>query len=84
MIEIKAPFGFVFEPGTSFPAYLPDSSVEEVGNRYVMVKGDYLGSRFINGQVYRFLKKVIRIVPELPLNQVIGIPSLEGKIFEED
>ncbi|YP_009966421.1 hypothetical protein HWA86_gp43 [Pseudoalteromonas phage HP1] len=73
-----------WEGGASDVVYLPDSSLTREGERVVRISGKYLGSHFGNGPSYEMLKTHVRIVPELPLNQVIGIPSLKGMIFGDD
>ena len=75
---------YSWEGGASDVIYLPDSSVVREGQSTVSISGKYLGIPFGNGRRYGILKTHVRIVPELPLNQVIGIPSLEGKIFGDD
>lgn len=84
MIEILEEDNYDFEEGTSFPVYLPCCAASEADSRKVAIKGGYLGDLFDEEDEYPFNVSSVRIVPALPLNQVIGIPSLEGKIFEED
>ena len=84
MIEIKKPQAWGFEFGTNFPVYLPDCAVVDKGGRMSYILGEFLGICFVPTDVYGFTNDMLRYVPELPLNRVIGIPSLEGKIFEED
>ena len=85
MIEISHPDGYDFEAGVSLPVYLPDCALESKSVYYIHIRGEYLGDLFFPaGDTYPFSIECVKHVPELPLNQVIGIPSLEGKIFEED
>lgn len=93
MIEVRRsgcrdiPFNggnYSWERGTKDVIYLPGCALVREGEMVVQVSGKYLGSHFDNRRVFGMLKTHVRIVPELPLNQVIGIPSLEGKIFGDD
>ncbi|AGK87034.1 hypothetical protein RIO-1_20 [Pseudoalteromonas phage RIO-1] len=84
MIEISHPSGYRFEEGAKLPVYLPDYAVDRRTESNLSIKGECLGRFFVEGSTYIFSNGSIRHVPELPLNHVIGIPSLEGKIFEED
>ena len=73
-----------WEGGVQDVIFLPDYSVVLEGQSIVSISGKYLGSHFGNGISYGILKTHVRIVPELPLNQVIGIPSLKGMTFGDD
>ena len=84
MIELLEEDDYNFEEGTSFPVYLPCCAISEADAHKVLIKGRYLGDLFEEEEEYPFNIRSVRIAPELPLNHVIGIPSLEGKIFEED
>lgn len=84
MIEIQEACDYEFEDGVAFPVYLPDCSHLSDGSVLTEIAGWVLGEFFEDEETYTFENSKVRIVPELPLNHVIGIPSLEGKIFEED
>lgn len=75
---------YAWERWASDVIYLPDYSVVREGQITVSISGKYLGSHFVNGRIYEILKTNVRIAPELPLNKVIGIPSLEGMVFGDD
>ncbi|AGK87025.1 hypothetical protein RIO-1_11 [Pseudoalteromonas phage RIO-1] len=75
---------YTWEEGASDVIYLPDCARYDEDIETIHVLGKYLGDYFGNAQPHSFLKTHVRIVPELPLNQVIGIPSLEGKVFGGD
>lgn len=84
MIELKSNQAWGFEVGTNFPVYLPACAVVEKDSRMSYISGEFLGRCFESTEVYGFTNDQLRVAPELPLNHVIGIPSLEGKVFEED
>ena len=81
MIELLDEKDYNYEEGVSFPIYLPDCALRAEGDVFIEVAGEALGEFFAREYTYPFRVRSVRIVPELPLNQVIGIPSLEGKIF---
>lgn len=83
MIELLDEDYYDYEVGVSFPIYLPDCALRAEGEGFIEVAGEALGEFFEREDTYSFCVGSVRIVPELPLNQVIGIPSLEGKIFGE-
>lgn len=83
MIELLDEDDYAYEEGVSFPIYLPDCALRAEGDVLIEVAGEALGEFFEREDTYPFRVRSVRIVPELPLNQVIGIPSLEGKIFGE-
>ncbi len=86
MIELATVLGVDFEEGVTFPLYLPDNALVNIPNdiEHMLIKGKYLGFVGLEERNFYVLSRHARYVPELPLNQVIGIPSLKGKIFEED
>ena len=93
MIEVRregcrgGPFNegnYNWEMGAQKVICLPDCARYDEDIDTIHVLGKYLGIYFGNENPRPLLKTHVRIVPELPLNQVIGIPSLEGKIFGDD
>ena len=75
---------YAWEIGASDVIFLPDCALYDYLGDEIRILGKYLGRFFGNENPHSFIKTHVRIVPELPLNQVIGIPSLKGMIFGDD
>lgn len=86
MIELLNNGGYTLSGIENYPVYLPDYALDSCSDSNIFIKAEFFQGSFLES-TYRvpFCKgSDARYVPELPLNHVIGIPSLEGKIFEED
>lgn len=83
MIVIKDPYVYTFEEGTRFPICLPDSALSGSIGEVAPIPGVYLGYAFTRSS-FQFSPDVIEIIPEIKINRVCGIPSLEGVVFDED
>lgn len=73
-----------WEEGASDVIFLPDCALYDYVGDEIRILGKYLGFFFGNDHPHSFIKTHVRIVTELPLNQVIGIPSLKGMTFGDD
>ena len=73
-----------WEGGVQDVIFLPDCALYDDAGDRIRILGKYLGCFFGNEHPHSFIKTHVRIVPELPLNQVIGIPSLKGMTFGDD
>lgn len=86
MIELINNGGYTLSGIDEFPVYLPDYALASYNEHNIFIKAEFFQGSFREtaDRVPFHNGRDARHVPELPLNRVIGIPSLEGKIFEED
>lgn len=85
MIELINNGGYTLSGIDEFPVYLPDYALASYNEHNIFINAEFFQGSFLEStdRVPFHNGSDARYVPELPLNQVIGIPSLKGKIFGE-